>query len=132
VVLPAPHERHFLDPILPDVCEPQVAIGGIKTEAPGIAEAGGPDLGRDAGLADEWIIAAPENVGDAVALAHTLSAKGWPSEASADGIVRVAATAASSAAINRAAAGDGITLAGLTAERQPLEEIFLSMTGEDL
>jgi ABC-2 type transport system ATP-binding protein len=82
--------------------------------------------------ADEWIIAAPENVGDAVALAHTLSAKGWPSEASADGVVRVAATAASSAAINRAAAGDGITLAGLTAERQPLEEIFLSMTGEDL
>ena len=57
VVLAATDKGHFLDPVLSDVGDPQVAIGGIEAEPPRIAEARGPDLGRDAGLPHERVVA---------------------------------------------------------------------------
>jgi secreted protein with Ig-like and vWFA domain len=42
----------------------------------------------------------------------------------------VSAEQAAGAAINRAAAGIGITLASLTFAQDSLEDIFLAMTGE--
>jgi ABC-2 type transport system ATP-binding protein len=61
-------------------------------------------------------------------LSACLEGVGW-SVHGVDGGLRVAADQSSGAAINRAAAGIGITLSSLTFAQDSLEDIFLAMTG---
>jgi ABC-2 type transport system ATP-binding protein len=66
--------------------------------------------------------------GDHDRLSAYLEGAGW-SVQHVDGGLRVAADQASGAAINRAAAGIGITLSSLAFAQDSLEDIFLAMTG---
>jgi ABC-2 type transport system ATP-binding protein len=61
-------------------------------------------------------------------LVDSLAGAGWAVQRDG-GILRVAAEAARSADLNRAAAGFGVTLAGLVVVQDSLEDIFLAMTG---
>ena len=61
-------------------------------------------------------------------LAAYLEGAGW-SVQRVEGRLRVAAGQSSGAAINRSAAGIGITLSSLTFAQDSLEDIFLAMTG---
>lgn len=61
-------------------------------------------------------------------LAAYLEGAGWSVER-VEGRLRVAAGQSSGAAINRSAAGIGITLSSLTFAQDSLEDIFLAMTG---
>ena len=85
--------------------------------------------------ADEYIEVAAESDEDTVALLRVLTETGW--EAAADPnaprdsrALRVTAPVGQSAAINRAAAAQGLTLASLIPRRESLEDVFLRMTGD--
>jgi ABC-2 type transport system ATP-binding protein len=69
-----------------------------------------------------------EHASDHDQLSAHLEREGW-SVQHIDGILRVSAEQSSCAALNRAAAGIGITLSGLTFAQDSLEDIFLAMTG---
>jgi ABC-2 type transport system ATP-binding protein len=62
-------------------------------------------------------------------LSAYLEGAGWQVQ-DVEGRLRVSAEQAAGAAINRAAAGIGITLESLTFAQDSLEDIFLAMTGE--
>jgi ABC-2 type transport system ATP-binding protein len=69
----------------------------------------------------------PEHPRDAARLRHAVQAAGW----AVDEDLVVHAGAGDAAAINRAAAAEGLTLSGLEVIRRSLEDVFLSMTGAD-
>ena len=69
-----------------------------------------------------------EHEQDTGRLADSLTEAGWAVQR--DGMVlRVAAEPGRAADLNRAAAGLGVTLAGLVVVQDSLEDIFLAMTG---
>ncbi|SNS29568.1 ABC-2 type transport system ATP-binding protein [Geodermatophilus saharensis] len=74
---------------------------------------------------------APEHAADTERLGRVLADAGWHVTTPAPGRLRVAADGDAAAAVNRAAAGAGITLRALTATRDTLESVFLQMTGGD-
>src|SRR5438876_5156964 len=49
-------EVDLLPHVLPDVPCPQIARLPVERVAPGVPETVGPDLGTDAGAADEWVV----------------------------------------------------------------------------
>jgi len=71
---------------------------------------------------------AAEHAADMDRLEAALVAGGW-SVTAADDVLRVAASAARAADLNRAAAAAGVTLSRLVVAQDNLEEIFLEMTG---
>lgn len=73
---------------------------------------------------------AAEHAEDAERLTSVLAAAGWSVLRRGEGL-RVDTDSDAAAAINRAAAGAGITLRTLTVSRDSLESIFLEMTGAD-
>jgi len=75
------------------------------------------------------VVVRPEHGDDTPRLRAVLGTSGWKVEAASDGL-RVDAAPEEAAAINRAAAAAGITLATLVAHRQSLEEIFLALTAD--
>ncbi len=79
--------------------------------------------------AGECIETAPEHPGDVGRLAELLTSNGWQATVHEEN-VRVTAPASQSAAVNRAAAGAGITLRALRPRAASLEDVFLRMTGE--
>jgi ABC-2 type transport system ATP-binding protein len=85
--------------------------------------------------ADEYIEVATETPEAATTLTGVLTGAGWrvtPEQAGPDAsrTLRVAAPVGQTAAVNRAAAGGGITLASLIPRRDTLEDVFLQMTGD--
>ena len=86
------------------------------------------------GRAQSRIQITPERADDAPALREALIRAGWAVRDEIAGVLQVLAPDESAAAVNRAAAGAGFTLAGLTVIHDNLESIFLEMTGgeEDL
>ena len=76
----------------------------------------------------EHIDIAPEHVADLDRLQAALTAGGW-AVAAVDDVLRVTASIARSADLNRAAMAAGITLRRLELAQDNLEEIFLEMTG---
>src|SRR4030095_1536106 len=56
MVFAAMDDVHFLDAILPDISQPQIAGETIEAEAPRIAKTVGPDFRLHAGLATKRIV----------------------------------------------------------------------------
>jgi len=82
------------------------------------------------GRATTSVAVAPEHASDLDALHDALAAQGW--QVTHQGpVLRVAAGEDDAAAINRHAAGAGITLRSLAVNRDSLEAVFLEMTGSD-
>jgi ABC-2 type transport system ATP-binding protein len=69
-----------------------------------------------------------EHASDHDQLSAHLEREGWLVQ-HIEGALRVSAEQSSCAALNRAAAGIGVTLSGLTFAQDSLEDIFLAMTG---
>jgi ABC-2 type transport system ATP-binding protein len=77
----------------------------------------------------EHVVLTPEHPDDATALATALRTAGWAVDGSDQ--LKVVATAAQAAQVNRDAHGAGFSVASLVAERDSLEAVFLEMTAPD-
>jgi ABC-2 type transport system ATP-binding protein len=71
---------------------------------------------------------APEHEDEIARLGEALALAGWETQPISGGL-RIATDRSDAAAINRAASAAGITLSGLVAAQDSLEDIFLAMTG---